>query len=173
MSIFCGLYHDENGYLCKSESRLLTFLKMVIRYDSAHRGLIYLLISLFFFHFHEKVSSSGACSSSHKIQRLVYTLNSGVACGSLQVSKSRADHEPITQYSIRKSRAPNKYSKTCIKRPLKKKNKNWFSRPITAFCRSKVLLKHSAMILTFIKLQFVFKTFVLSIFERPLKTGLL
>ena len=44
----CGLYHDENGYLCKSESWLLTCLKMVIRYDSAHRGLIYLLISLFF-----------------------------------------------------------------------------------------------------------------------------
>ena len=28
----CGLYHDENGYLCKSESWSLTCLKMVIRY---------------------------------------------------------------------------------------------------------------------------------------------
>ena len=33
--------------------------------------------------------------------------------------------------------------------------------------------EHSAIILTFIKLSFVFKTFVLSIFEWPLKTGLL
>ena len=46
-----GPHHDENGYLCKSESLLFTCLKMVIRYDSAHRGLIYLLISLFSFFF--------------------------------------------------------------------------------------------------------------------------
>ena len=31
--------------------------------------------------------------------------------------------------------------------------------------------KHSAILLTFIKLPFVFKTFVLSIFEWPFKTG--
>ena len=30
---------------------------------------------------------------------------------------------------------------------------------------------HSAILLTFIKLQFLIKTFVLSIFEWPLKTG--
>ena len=33
--------------------------------------------------------------------------------------------------------------------------------------------EHSAILSTFIKLQFVIKTFVLSIFEWPLKTGLL
>ena len=33
------------------------------------------------------------------------------------------------------------------------------------------LLEHSAILLTFIKLPFVFKTFVLSIFEWPLRTG--
>ena len=33
--------------------------------------------------------------------------------------------------------------------------------------------EHSVIFSTFIKLSFVFKTFVLSIFERPLKTGLL
>ena len=32
--------------------------------------------------------------------------------------------------------------------------------------------EHSAILLTCIKLPFVFKTFVLSIFEWPLKTGL-
>ena len=31
--------------------------------------------------------------------------------------------------------------------------------------------EHSAILSTFIKLPFVFKTFVLSIFEQPLKTG--
>ena len=67
------------------------------------------------------------------------------------------------------------YNKTCHKRPLKKNTKNWFSRPIIPQCRSKVLqnalLEHSAILSTFIKLPFVFKTFVLSIFEWPLKTG--
>ena len=33
------------------------------------------------------------------------------------------------------------------------------------------LLEHSAILLTFIKLPFVCKTFVLPIFEWPLKTG--
>ena len=67
------------------------------------------------------------------------------------------------------------YSKTCLKRPLKKKTKNWFSRPIIAKCRSKVLQnaprEHSAILLIFIKLPFVLKIFVLSIFEWRLKTG--
>ena len=30
----CGLFHDENGYLCKSESWSLVRLKKAIRYDS-------------------------------------------------------------------------------------------------------------------------------------------
>ena len=33
------------------------------------------------------------------------------------------------------------------------------------------LREHFAILSTFIKLPFIFKTFVLSIFERPLKTG--
>ena len=66
-------------------------------------------------------------------------------------------------------------SKTCLKQPLKKKTKNWFSRQIIAKCRSKVLQnaprEHSAILSTFIKLPIVSKTFVLSIFEWPFKTG--
>ena len=34
-----------------------------------------------------------------------------------------------------------------------------------------MLREHSVILLTFIKLPFVFKTFVLAIFEWPLKTG--
>ena len=49
------------------------------------------------------------------------------------------------------------------------------SRLIIAKCRSKVLQnaprEHSAILLTFIKLPLVFKTFVFSIFEWPPKTG--
>ena len=68
--------------------------------------------------------------------------------------------------------------KTSLKRPLKKKTKSLFislSSLIITYCRSKVLqnalLEHSAILSTFIELPFVFNTFVLSIFEWPLKTG--
>ena len=59
------------------------------------------------------------------------------------------------------------YSKTGLKRPLKKKIKLWFAIPIIAYCRSKVLqnAEHSAILSSCIKLPVVFKTFVLSIFE--------
>ena len=59
---------------------------------------------------------------------------------------------------------PCKYTKTCLKGPLKKKARNCYSRQIIAQCRSKVLQnaprEHSAILSTFIKLPFVFKTFV-------------
>ena len=60
------------------------------------------------------------------------------------------------------------YSKTCIKRPLKKKTKGWLIRSIIAYCRSKVLqnAQHSAILLTCIKLQFVIKIFVLTILNH-------
>ena len=89
---------------------------MVIRYDSAHRGLI---LSFLFFIFiititnsfverEVKVASAAVahvvstCCSSYKILRSVYTLN-GVSHA--VVAKSRANPEPITRYSIRKSQA--------------------------------------------------------------------
>ena len=67
--------------------------------------------------------------------------------------------------------AKNKNSKTCLKRPLKKKTKNWFYDRLSLNAGQKYCREHSAILLTFIKLPFVFKTFVLSIFEWPLKTG--
>ena len=68
------------------------------------------------------------------------------------------------------------YSKTGLKRPLKKKTKYWFSRPITfnagqKYCRM-LQGEHSAILSNFIKLPFVIIIFVFSIFEWPLKTGL-
>ena len=65
------------------------------------------------------------------------------------------------------------YSKTCLKRPLKKKTKIGFPdlsllNAGQKYCRM-LLGKHSAMLLTFIKLPFVFKTFVLSILSGCLR----
>ena len=67
------------------------------------------------------------------------------------------------------------YSKTCLKQPLKKKTKNVFKTDyrlmaVQKYCRM-LQGEHSAILLTFIKLPFVIKIFVLSIFEWPLKTG--
>ena len=57
-----------------------------------------------------------------------------------------------------------------------KKTENLFSRPIIAQRRSNVFqnapMEHSAILSTFIKLPFVIKIFVLSIFEGPFYTGL-
>ena len=69
-----------------------------------------------------------------------------------------------------------KYSKTCLKWPLTKKTKNGFQDPLSLnagqkYCRM-LQEEHSAILSTFIKLTFVMKIFVLSIFEQPLKTGL-
>ena len=82
---------------------------------------------------------------------------------------------------------PTKYSKTCLKWPLKKKTKIGFQDRLSLNAGQKVLQnaplnagqkycrmlqgEHSAIVLTFIKVPFVIKTFVLSIFEWPFKTG--
>ena len=67
------------------------------------------------------------------------------------------------------------YSKTCLKRPLKKKTKSWFSDRVLLnegqkYCRM-LQWEHFAILLTFIKQPFVIKIFVLPILEWPLKTG--
>ena len=68
------------------------------------------------------------------------------------------------------------YSKTCLKRPLKKKTKIGFQYQISLNAGQKCCRMpkgdHSAVLSTFIKLPFSFnKTCVLSIFKLPLKTG--
>ena len=65
------------------------------------------------------------------------------------------------------------YSKTCVKRPLSKRLKNGFQDQLSLnagqkYCRM-LQGEHSAILSTFIKLPFVVKIFVLSIFERLLK----
>ena len=67
------------------------------------------------------------------------------------------------------------YSKTCLKGRLRRRPKIGFQDGLwlnagQKYCRI-LQGEHSAILLTFIKLPFVFKTFVLSIFEWPLKTG--
>ena len=67
------------------------------------------------------------------------------------------------------------YSKTCLKRSLKKKTNIGFQGQLSLnagqkYCRM-LQGEHSAILSTFIELLFVSKIFVLSIFEWPLKTG--
>ena len=67
------------------------------------------------------------------------------------------------------------YSKTCVKRPLSKRLKIGFQDQLSLisgqkYCRM-LQGEYSAILLTFIKLPFVIKIFVLSIFEWPFYTG--
>ena len=67
------------------------------------------------------------------------------------------------------------YSKTCLKQPLSKRSKIGFQDPLSLnagqkYCRMHPL-EHSAILSTFIKLSFVIKIIVLSIFEWPFYTG--
>ena len=67
------------------------------------------------------------------------------------------------------------YSKTSPKRPLKQKNKIGFQDRLSlnasqTYCRM-LQWEHSAILSTLIKLPFVIKLFVLSIFDWPLNTG--
>ena len=67
------------------------------------------------------------------------------------------------------------YSKTCVKRPLSERLKIDFQYQLSLnagqkYCRM-LQGEHSALLLTFIKLPFVVKIFVLSIFEWSLYTG--
>ena len=68
------------------------------------------------------------------------------------------------------------YSKTCVKRPLSKRLKVGFQDQLSLnagqkYCRM-LQGEHSAILSTFIKLPFVIKVFVLSIFEWQFYTGL-
>ena len=87
----------------------------------------------------------------------------------IKSAKILADH-CIYSLSILRS-----YSETCLKRPLREKTKNVFHDQLSLnegqkYCRM-LPLEHSAILLTFIKLPFVMKIFVLPICEWPLKTG--
>ena len=67
------------------------------------------------------------------------------------------------------------YSKTCVKLPLSKRPKIGFQDQLSLnagqnYCRM-LPFEHSAILSTFIKLPFVIKIFVLSIFEWLFYTG--
>ena len=67
------------------------------------------------------------------------------------------------------------YSKTWVKQPISKRMKIGFQEQLSLnagqkYCRM-LQGEHSAMLLTFIKLPFVTKICVLSIFDRPFYRG--
>ena len=67
-----------------------------------------------------------------------------------------------------KTRYTHAYSKTCVNGHSQKDQKLVFK---TNYHLMQVQGEHSAILSTFIKLPFVIKTFVLSIFEWPFITG--
>ena len=73
-----------------------------------------------------------------------------------------------------KERQVNLYSKTCLKRPLKKTEKMVFNTNYHLMQVKSIAecsKEHSAILSTLMKLPFSTKTFVLSIVKWPLKTG--
>ena len=80
----------------------------------------------------------------------------------------------VFTYSFVQSMVCMVYSKTCLKRPLKKETKIGFQDRLSLKAGQKyenAPRDHPAILSTFIKLLFVFEIFVLSIFEWPLMTG--
>ena len=63
------------------------------------------------------------------------------------------------------------YSETCVKRPLAKRQKIGFPDQLSLNAGKMYQGGHSAILSTFIKLPFVSKIFVLSIFELPFYTS--
>ena len=65
----------------------------------------------------------------------------------------------------------SRYSKICVKQPVSKRpNIGFQDHAGQKYCRM-LQWEHSAILSTFIKLLFVIKIFVLSIFEWPFYTG--
>ena len=70
---------------------------------------------------------------------------------------------------------PFNYSKTCVKRPLSKRPKIGFLDQLLhntgqMYCRM-LQSEHSEILFTFLKIPFIIKIFVLSIFKWPFYTG--
>ena len=77
--------------------------------------------------------------------------------------------EPTSNHAYLQMISINSYSKTCLKRSLKNMTKIGFQDRLLLnagqkYCRM-LPLEHSAILSTFIKLLFVIKIFVLSIFK--------
>ena len=77
-------------------------------------------------------------------------------------------------HSHTSTNGPAAYSKTCVKQSLSKRPQIGFRDQLSLnagqkYCR--MLQGHSAIVSTYIKLAFVIKIFVLSIFEWPLYIG--
>ena len=85
-------------------------------------------------------------------------------------------HQEVDRNGLKiTSQTSSNYSKTCVKWPLSKRQKICFQGQLAfnagqKYCRM-LPLEHSAILSTFIKLPFVIKIFVLSIFEWPFYIG--
>ena len=85
-----------------------------------------------------------------------------------QTNKSHLQSE-FKQFFV--SITHQKYSKTCVKWPLSKRPKIGFQDQLSLNAGQKYCRMHSAILSAFIKLPFVIKIFVLSVFECLFYTG--
>ena len=81
----------------------------------------------------------------------------------------------LTTYKLFCKQSETRYGKTCVKRPFSQRWKIGFQNQLSLnagqkYCRM-LQGEHSAILSTFIKLPFVIKIFVLSLFERPFYSG--
>ena len=83
---------------------------------------------------------------------------------------SADDKKNIKNYQVGKVSICND-SKSCVKRPLSKRQKKWFSLNVGQKYCGMLQRMHCAILSTFIKLPLVIKTLVLPIFEWPFYTG--
>ena len=97
------------------------------------------------------------------------------ACKDKKIFMTERHNLHISTCDPLKFKIGNYYSKTCVKRPLSKRPKIGFQDQLSLnagqkYCRM-LQGEHSAILSNFIKLPFLIKIFVLSIFEWPFYTG--
>ena len=96
-------------------------------------------------------------------------------CTKLEMVQISSHKNPYIHILLADAKFSIQYSKTCFKKPLKKKTKIGFHDRLLLNAGQKCcrVLQgvHSVKILAFIKLPFFIKIFVMSMFEWPFYTG--
>ena len=105
------------------------------------------------------------------LRQAISVSNSAILFLSLRIN----DLSSNSSFLLKTEKSKPYYSKTCIKRPLSKRPKIAFQDQLSLnagqkYCRM-LQGEHSAILLTFIKLPFVIKIFLWSIFEWSFYTG--
>ena len=110
----------------------------------------------------------------YRVTLRIYVISTKISlvCPKYSSLSSKAELDVVNMSLVAKTIC---YSKTCVKRPFSKRLKIGFQYQLSLntglkYCRM-LQGEHSAILLTFIKLPFVIKIFVLYIFVWPFYTG--